>query len=108
MDTTQLITMILGYILVPVSSVVTFYAGRHARHTQNLNAFQNTMDELLKKNIALSLQVTELNNKIIELSHENQQLKLGQEQMLNELTQLKQHNRKNNTRTINKQLKQCK
>ena len=89
MDTTQLITMILGYILVPVSSVVTFYAGRHARHTQNLNAFQNTMDELLKKNVALSLQVTELNSKVVELSHENRQLKLGQERLLTEIATLK-------------------
>lgn len=86
----QLLIMILGYVLVPISSVVTFYAGRHARHNENLSSFQNTMDELLKRNVALSVQVTELNSKVVELSHENRQLKLGQEQMLAELAILKE------------------
>ena len=90
MDTALIIT-ILGYVLVPISSIVTFYVGRHARHNENLTSFQNTMDELLNKNVALSLQVTELNKKVVELSLENQQLRLGQEQMLAELADLKQN-----------------
>ena len=89
MDWQALLMTLLGYILVPISSVITFYAGRHARHNENLKSFQETMDELLKKNGALSLQVTDLNSKVVELSHENRQLKLGQEQLLAELAKLK-------------------
>ena len=89
MDWQSHLMTLLGYILVPISSVITFYAGRHARHNENLKSFQETMDELLKKNGALSLQVTDLNSKVVELSHENRQLKLGQEQLLAELAKLK-------------------
>ena len=89
MDWQSIITMVLGYILVPISSVITFYAGRHMRHNENLKSFQETMDELLTKNGALSLQVTELNSKVVELSHENRQLKIGQEQLLAELAKLR-------------------
>ena len=89
MDWQALLMTLLGYILVPISRVITFYAGRHARHNENLKSFQETMDELLKKNGALSLQVTDLNSKVVELSHENRQLKLGQEQLLAELAKLK-------------------
>jgi len=89
MDWINFLLTILGYILVPISSIITFYASRHARHNENLNSFQETMDKLLKKNSDLSLQVTELNAKVMELSNENRQLKQGQEQMLAEISRLK-------------------
>lgn len=54
--------------LVPVTGVVSWFAGRHTRNNDTIQKLQGTIDMLVKKNSELYAQITEQNKTISKLN----------------------------------------
>jgi cell shape-determining protein MreC len=96
----NLILSILGYILVPISSIVTWIVSGRKRKNDALSMLQSTIDNLVGKNTELTNNLIEQNDAILSmkkaigtLANENITLKEGQEKMLAELNALRKENK---------------
>ena len=77
-----------GYILTPISGVVSWFAAKRVRNNETLNKLQETIDSLVDKNCKLISDMTELRaensqlkNELMAVRNANAELKRGQEEL---------------------------
>lgn len=95
MEIDTLIT-VCGYLLTPISGVVSWFAAKRVRNNETLNKLQETIDMLVTKNSDLINQVTELRSEnsqlkteLVAVRNENAELKKGQEELKQQLSSIK-------------------
>lgn len=89
----------VSLLLVPITGVASWFAGRRARNNDTMQKMQDTInmlagknEELYKKIVEQNAQIMELNNKLNTVSQENAELKDGQERMIEQLTVVQREN----------------
>lgn len=92
--------------LVPVSSIVTWFASRRVRNNSTLQQMQETIDMLVKKNSDLYAEIAELNRQLTEVRKENAELIAGQARISEENAELKRQFEVRTFPTKKKQRKQ--
>lgn len=85
-----------GYLLTPVTGVVSWVSAKRVRNNETLNKLQETIDMLVAKNSDLINQVTELRSEnsqlkteLVAVRNENAELKKGQEELMRRLSAIK-------------------
>ena len=95
--------MWVSLLLVPISSIISWFVGRRQRNNDTIQKMQDTIDMLVKKNSELYAKIVEqnkmltqqndkiieLNNQLSEVRRENAELKTGQERISKENAGLK-------------------
>lgn len=95
--------MWVSLLLVPISSVISWFVGRRQRNNDTIQKMQETIDMLVQKNSELyakiveqnkmltqqSDQIANLNKQLSEVRRENSELKTGQERISEENAGLK-------------------
>ena len=81
--------MILGYILTPITALVTYFLGRKKQRNDFLKDMQSSIDLLATKNKELLIEV-------IELRKENLQLRTELEELILKLTNARIITKKHN------------
>ena len=95
--------MWVSLLLVPISSVISWFVGRRQRNNDTIQKMQGTIDMLVQKNSELyakiveqnkmltqqSDQIANLNKQLSEVRRENSELKTGQERISEENAGLK-------------------
>lgn len=96
----------ISLLLVPITGVISWLAGKRQRNNSTLHQLQETIDMLVKKNSELYAKITEqnknmsklseqndeLHKEVAEVRRENKELKDGQEKMSAQLTKVQEEN----------------
>ena len=80
---------ILGYLIVPISSVISYFAGLRKSKNDFLGDMQKSIDLLTAENAKLIEKVVTLNNAVVELRKENKQLRTEVEELNEKLSNVK-------------------
>lgn len=85
-----------GYVLTPISGVVSWFAAKRVRNNETLNKLQETIDSLVDKNCKLISDMTELRaensqlkNELMAVRNANAELKRGQEELKKQIYSIK-------------------
>ena len=79
------IITLMGYLLNPVTAIISWLASSRMRRNDAINKLQQTVDTLIKKN-------AELTEQVISLRTENAGLHQGQMEMKQELLEVRNEN----------------
>ena len=82
----------VSLLLVPITGVVSWFAGRRARNNDTMQKMQDTINMLAGKNDELYNKIVELNEQLTEVRRENAELKAGQERMSGQLSAVQREN----------------
>lgn len=98
-----------GYLLTPVTGVVSWFAAKRVRNNETLNKLQSTIDSLVEKNCELIGQMTELRaensqlkTELLAVRNENAELKRGQDELKKQLSFIKQFGKVSSPRSTRK------
>lgn len=64
------IYLYLSLLLAPISSAITWWAGRRKRRTEDLDNLQRSIDSLTKQNAELAAEIVRLQRDNIDLQRE--------------------------------------
>lgn len=79
-------------LLVPITSIITWFAARKTRNNNMLHQLQQTIDMLVEKNKQLYQTITEQNDKIIELSQQLSEVRRENAELIKGQTRISQEN----------------
>lgn len=79
-------------LLVPLSSIIAWFAGSRHRYNTAIQELQQTVDLLVKKNVELYEQNLLVTEQLTAVRKENAELKAGQERMSKQLNNLQKEN----------------
>lgn len=83
---------IIGYIITPITGVVSWLAGTRSRHNSVYQELLATIATLTQQNRELHETIVGLQNEVAEVRRENAELKAGQEEMTRQLNALQNEN----------------
>lgn len=99
-------TMLIGYLITPVSWAVGWLVGTRQRKISAINEMQDTINKLAAKNGEYVEEMLSVKKELSIVRLENAELKKGQELMTKKLEELKAENRELNAlRVENAELK---
>lgn len=87
------ILAIIGLILTPLTSVVSWLAGTRSRRNSVYQELLSTIKTLTEQNSELQEKVVNLQDEVIEVRKENAELKAGQTAMTRQMDELKTENK---------------
>lgn len=85
-------TMLLGYIITPVSGAVGWLVGTRQRKISAINEMQDTINKLAAKNSEYVEEMLSVKKELSIVRLENAELKKGQEVMTKKLEELRAEN----------------
>ena len=86
------IATLIGYILTPITGVVSWIAGTRSRRNTVYQELMATIATLTQQNSELHETVVRLQDEVVEVRRENAELKAGQETMTRQLSELQKEN----------------
>ena len=84
---------LLGFILTPVTGVVSWLAGTRSRRNSVYQEMLATIKTLNDQNKELHQDVVRMQDELIEVRRENAELKAGQEAMTKKMNELQRENK---------------
>jgi predicted nucleic acid-binding Zn-ribbon protein len=85
----ELWVTILGYVITPITGVVSYFAGRRKNNNDFLAEMQRSIDLLSIKNSELVEEVVKLRGEVVQLKSENLALRKEVEELNSKLENVK-------------------